>query len=293
MNHCCPNSKCENYKTKESVVKDGSYFRKGDSSFVTRLKCSSCGKRFSNSTSTLEYRQKKRRENLPLLKLLCSGISMRRAGWLLNLHQITVARKLIYLAKKSRIDNSQFLENLKDNPVKNFQFDDLITSEHTKMKPISITVAVNKDNREILGLKVCQIPAFGLLAKKSVRKYGYRKSFHKLSLEKLFESIKETINPTAHVESDEHKTYLEIVKKYLPRVTHERYKGGRGAITGQGELKKLNYDPLFTVNHTCAMLRGNINRLIRKTWCTTKNSERLQDHLDIYMYFHNQLYLKR
>ena len=64
-------------------------------------------------------------------------------------------------------------------------------------------------------------------------------------------------------------------------------------MTGQGELKKLRFDPLFALNHTCAMLRANINRLFRRTWCTTKKKECLEDHLAVYMDFHNRVLLAR
>jgi len=38
--------------------------------------------------------------------------------------------------------------------------------------------------------------------------------------------------------------------------THRTVKGRRGSIAGQGELKKIGFDPLFSLNHTCAMLRA-------------------------------------
>jgi hypothetical protein len=67
----------------------------------------------------------------------------------------------------------------------------------------------------------------------------------------------------------------------------------KGSVVGQGQLKKVNFDPLFVVNHTCAMMRANINRLIRKTWCTTKDPLKLKDHLDVFIYFYNQSLLKK
>ena len=68
-------------------------------------------------------------------------------------------------------------------------------------------------------------------------------------------------------------------------VQHEL--GEKGCVAGQGELKKVGKDPLFHINHTLAMLRANINRLFRRTWCTTKDPERLKDHLAIYTWVHN------
>ncbi len=49
------------------------------------------------------------------------------------------------------------------------------------------------------------------------------------------------------------------------------------------ELKKKQFDPLFSVNHTFATMRAKINRLNRRTWCTTKLPERLADHIDIFI----------
>jgi sugar phosphate permease len=63
--------------------------------------------------------------------------------------------------------------------------------------------------------------------------------------------------------------------------------GQRGSSTGQGELKKIKFDPLFSLNHTCAMLRANVSRLFRKTWCTTKRPDQLRAHLMIYAEYHN------
>ena len=59
------------------------------------------------------------------------------------------------------------------------------------------------------------------------------------------------------------------------------------SYTWQGELKRTGWDPLFTINHTLAMLRDNIKRLTRRTWCTTKQQSALEDVIAIYMHFHN------
>ncbi|MEQ1722809.1 MAG: hypothetical protein ABL930_06505, partial [Pseudobdellovibrio sp.] len=55
----------------------------------------------------------------------------------------------------------------------------------------------------------------------------------------------------------------------------------------QGELKKIGFDPLFSLNHTCAMMRAKVSRLIRRTWNTTKKPERLSEHLALAVLHHN------
>ncbi len=215
---------------------------------------------------------------------------MRRAARHLRIHRTTVERKFKYLARKARKSNRNFLETRKDK-VQHLQFDDLITIEHTKLKPLTVSIAVDARTRHILGAKVARIGAFGHLAELSRKKYGKRSNRHSQALTALFQAIAPTISSTALIESDEHKRYAEFVERYLPHRVFKQYKGGRGCIAGQGELKKLANDPLFILNHTCAMLRANINRLIRKTWCTTKRPGRLQMHLEIFIDYYNKDYL--
>ena len=290
MNFKCP-KKCHlkepgmTPKTK----KRGFFFRKSDSRKIQRYTCLICGKGFSKATFSSCYKQKKRRFNEVLFKLLSSGVSMRRAALILKLHRTTVKRKLVFLANRSKKRHKELLIKLQKNPVLNFQFDDLITIEHTKMKPLSISLAVDTDKRVILGAEVSRIPAFGLLAEKSRKKYGQRPNDHSIGLLKLFEKIQKVVHKNATIKSDEHKLYSKFVKKFFPKGEYLRFKGKRGSIAGQGELKKVKFDPLFVLNHTCAMLRANINRLVRKTWCTTKDPEMLQNHLHIYMDFHNSV----
>src|SRR5690606_19787786 len=113
-------------------------------------------------------------------------------------------RKFDFLAQKSKIWQDKMLEKLKDNPIDHLQFDDLITTHHTKLKPLSVTVAVHPRSRLILHCEVSQIPAFGHLAKLSRKKYGKRISKHKEGLKNLFEKITPCIEKKALVESDMH-----------------------------------------------------------------------------------------
>lgn len=288
MNYGCPNLQCKNYQRHESIIKNGRFKRKSDSRYVQKFKCISCQKQFSKATFSLEKYQKKRRINLKVLEGLSSGLSMRRIAKNLRVDKKTIKRKVDYLALKCESKNNKFLQKIK---VTHMQFDDLITIEHTKLKPLSITVAVDVNNRYILGAEVSKIPAFGHLAQRSRKKYGLRKSEHKKGLRVLFEKIHKSVLKEALITSDEHKFYLYFVKKYFSFAEYKQYKGEKSCIAGQGELKRVKRDPLFCINHTCAMLRANINRLMRRTWCTSKDPNMLKKHLEIFIYYYNHIYL--
>jgi len=288
MNPRCPYSKCPNCQTSNDVVRDGFFFRKDDSKKIQRFKCKNCSRKFSLASYSSAYRQKKRRSNHKLLLLFASGISKRRAAILEGLNRKTIDRKFLFLAKLCREKNQKWLtQQFKETPAKEVQFDDLITIEHTKLKPVSVTAIVEKGSRKILGTKVSQIGAFGHLAEISRKKYGKRKNNHREKLNELFLEVRGYIDLKAQFESDEHSFYPKVIAIHFPDAKHIRYKGGRSCIAGQGELKKLAFDPLFAINHTYAMFRANINRLFRKTWNTTKKLDHLQDHLDIYTFAFN------
>jgi len=169
------------------------------------------------------------------------------------------------------------------------QFDEMETHEHTKLKPLSIALAVDSERRKILGISVCEMPAKGLLAAKSRLKYGRRADDRKKSMTSVLKQVKDQTGETLSLRSDENPKYPLWVREVGNKWQHETVKGRRGCIAGQGELKKIGFDPLFSLNHTCAMIRANVNRLFRRTWCTTKRRDRLQDHLDLYVEFHNQV----
>lgn len=218
-------------------------------------------------------------------KLLCSGVSLRRSARILNLNKNTIVRKLLYLASQAELELNKSNESYPKAQI--VEFDDLETFEHTKLKPLAVTMAVEHKTRRILGFEVSVMPAKGRLSKLSVKKYGYRRDERAQGRKKLFEKMKHLINEDATIKSDMNPHYGACVKRHFPKSTHQVFKGQRGSITGQGELKKVRFDPLFSLNHTYAMARANINRLFRKTWCTTKKPERLKAHLMVYAHFHN------
>ncbi len=288
MKRNCPKKSCHS----DQIIKNGFYFRKNDSRKIQRFKCVRCDTKFSASTGTLEFGQKKRRVNFLLLKLFCSKVSQRRAAKIAGVNKNTVAHKFDYWAKKAELKNRKFNEKLAKNPAQHIQFDDLITKEKTKLKPLSVTVAVDVTRKYILCAEVSQIAAFGHLAKISRKKYGKRKSNHLENLNSTFSELTKVVGERALIESDEHRNYEPVVRRYFPRAEYLQYKSEKGCIAGQGELKKVSFDPIFQINHTLAMMRDSIATMVRRSWCCTQDPKRLTGHMQIFIYYYNQIYLK-
>lgn len=287
MPKLCP--RCELNKDNQNlctnIIRHGSYYRTSDSKRVMRFLCLNCQKTFSNATFSPCFGQKKRHKNEALRRLLASGISLRRSARVLNLNRITVVRKFLFLGGKAEFNlavRNSFLQR-----AKKIEFDDMETFEHTKCKPLSITLAVESSTRRILGFSVSQMKAKGLLTKKA-KKYGTRPDKRSEGRAELFRKIQQYVDEEAQIKSDKNPHYEADVREFFPNARYTQYKGKRGSSSGQGELKKIKFDPLFSLNHTCAKMRADINRLFRKTWCTTKKAERLALHLAIFADFHNE-----
>lgn len=288
----CPSCrlKPEYSSHRSNVVRFGFFYRTSSAKYIQRYRCVDCSKCFSAALQEPTYWQKKRQKNEPLNRLLCSGVSQRRAAILLFLNRKTVVRKLHFLAFHARLEMSQ--RNLISPLAMSMEFDDLETFEHSKCKPLSVTLAVESKSRRILGLRVSSMSAKGLLTRKAER-YGFRPDTRAKARQSLFSEIRPLIATGATIKSDSNPYYARPVKKHFPDCNYRQYLGKRGSLGGQGELKKVRFDPLFSLNHTCAKLRADINRLARRTWCTTKKAEGLEAHLYLYANFHNNYFLSK
>ncbi|MCO5141726.1 MAG: transposase [Oligoflexia bacterium] len=268
------------------VVRNGHFFRTADSKRIQRYRCLHCKCSFSKATSDLFYRHRKRRKHHLLTGLLCSGVSQRRAAKLLNIDPKTVARKFHLLALKAQYSFRS--KNLMHKKAERIEFDDLETFEHSKCKPLSVTLVVESKTRRILEVAVSSMPAKGLLAKKARQRYGLRKDQRAQGRRYVFSRLKDLVEERVKIKSDSNPHYRMEVEKFFPLALYTQVLGKRGSLGGQGELKKVRFDPLFSLNHTCAKFRADINRLIRKTWCTTKMQRGLYDHLILYADYHNR-----
>ena len=270
---------------RSSLVRDGFYHRIDDSKFIQRIRCKDCSKKFSNATFTKTYRQKRRRINQTVRLCLASNMCPRDIAELVSVNIKTVASRLVWLAKLSREKNHHNLQAflLKHGPITTVQFDDLLTFEHTNCKPLTVPMAVIDEVRIPLGFRIASIPAFGRLAALSRARYGKRADASYKARHELFQELKALLPSDVHFKTDGHKQYPKLINKYFPQATHSIHISDRGSVVGQGELKKTRFDPLFTVNHSFANIRAKVNRLNRRTWCTTKHPDRLADHIDIYI----------
>jgi transposase-like protein len=264
----------------------GFYFRTSESKRIQRYQCRLCKITVSPSTFSPWCGQKKRMINEAVRQLLARGVSLRNTAAALRLNRKTIDRKLEALGfhAASELDRQNRARTTKSRVI---ELDDLETFEHTKCKPISVTLAVESRTRRILALDVSTMPAKGLLVKKAM-KYGEREDGRAAARTAVLTTLQDLVHKDVVIKTDANPHYPPDIKRHFPMARQVTYLSRRSSLGGQGELKKTVFDPLFSINHTCAMARYRVSRLIRRTWCTTKRIDRLWLHLMIFAQFHNE-----
>jgi hypothetical protein len=250
-----------------------------------------CKRTFSSARFFPCFGQKKRFLNPEIHRLYTSAVSQNRIALLLQINPKTVVRKFLFLGLQAKLKREAQLQKLAQSsePLKEFEFDEMESFERSKCLPVSIPLVVLPGSRKILSFRVASMPANGLLAEVSRKKYGKRADERAQAADALFSELKGIFEPDVLIRTDQNPKYPGWLKPHFPKAQHQQIKGKRGSAIGQGELKKVVFDPLFSLNHTCAMIRANVNRLMRRTWCTTKKLEHLRAHLELYIQFHNKV----
>lgn len=283
----CPNAKCQHHKDGAEgfrYIKKGYFKTQWNRQPVPRYQCKNCGKFFSASTmKPLVYRQKKPKVAGEVFKFYASGVSQRRLAICLGVNRKTVVRKFLMLARQARIAHEAFVAkgNLKTSWA---QFDEMETYEHTKMKPLSIALAVVGKTGQIIEAQAAPMRCKGHLAKASNEKYGWRQDTRDAAREDVMLMVKKCARKDLLVVTDKKTSYIKMVRKYLPGATHERYLRKPSKL---GQSRHNKDDMLFTLNYTCAKIRGDLSRMARRTWVTTKAQWALQAHLDLYIAWNN------
>lgn len=214
---------------------------------------------------------------------MMNGNTQRGTARILKCSRHTVEKKLLWLKKHHAKEKFIFSQHL--------QIDAMETIEHTKLKPLTIPICVDADYK-IVATEIGRINAKGHLAAISLKKYGPRPNELESSLRNLLLKLKTRAPHPLTITTDSHPLYPKLIKEFFPLSEHIQV-SSRDKLQKHRELiyssqRKKIFDPMFALNQRCAMLRADLRRLTRRSWCTTKNIENLKSQLELYAIFNNQ-----
>ncbi len=198
----------------------------------------------------------------------------------------TIVRKFLFMAAQARLIHDAKLASGVWK-VESIQFDEVETFEHTRLKPLSIALAVDEKSGDLLAVSVSPFAAKGKMAAFALQKYGFRPDRREAGRKDVLEQIQK-LEPKV-ITTDFHPAYPKLIRKILTKTLHEkarRVKQNRNFF--HKNRRRNTKDKLFRLNFCAAKIRHDLSRMGRKVWVTTKKLERLQAHLDLYFAFHNQ-----
>jgi transposase-like protein len=285
----CPNPTCTNHNPTGSdwYVKYGYFTPRSTRQKTPRYKCKNkdCGKIFSAHTEKKSVWQKKPSINVPLFKLLVSGVSLRRASEILDVDYNTVIFHFEYLADQSKEMHHKHMQTLKTSFI---QVDELETFVHARAKALSVPMAVRFKTGEILGFAVAKMPAKGKLADIGISHYDWVVDERPLKFQSMLTSIQQCFKPSITFKSDAKGAYKTWIAKVVPHAQIEQIVGNKNVPRGSDK----QFDELFAINNTFARMRHDMNRLARKTWSTTKSISGLEKHIWLYVAWNNGYKIK-
>ncbi len=200
----------------------------------------------------------------------------------LGVNRKTIVRKFLYLAARAREAHGNWLALQSPSPA--VQFDEMETFEHTRLKPVSLALAVDARTGNILSFAVEPMGYKGRLAHIARRKYGPRKDLSARGIARVLSDLDQVSSKSLVLTTDDSPRYPKLIRGLLPEAFHRSVRRVPSVVAKR--RRNLN-DPLFALNITAAKLRNDLSRLGRKTWVTTKKLERLDAHLALYLAWNN------
>jgi hypothetical protein len=244
-----------------------------------------CGRCFSSQTFKDTYRQKKPELNAAIFKLYSSAMTQRRMAKVLQINRKTVVRKFLFLAELAKKTHRAFLSKIKEQGIA-VQFDEMESFEHTRLKPLSIALAVNSQNGHLISLAVAPFACKGKRASLARQKYGHRPDKRPEARLSVLNDLY-PFNPST-ITTDQHLGYPALIKETLPESIHLQTKRVLQSHSLFVKNRRRNRnDALFALNLTCAKIRHDLSRMGRRVWVTTKKATCLEAHLFLYIAFHN------
>lgn len=288
----CPRDDCPSLSTghRRWCLK-GRYPRACDGRTVQRFLCLECHRTFSTQTFRVDYRLKRPQLHHDLIGPFVSKVTHRQAARVLGCSRKTVAHRLQLLGAHCRDFHLRRLELARKRGGLRgvFQLDELETFEHSRrLAPVTMPVLIERKSYFVVDVESAPLPCRGRLSEddrlrklEREREQGVRRSGSRQAVSKCFEALADhhASQGPVRVQTDKKSTYQTILaRRFAGRLEHERH---------SSKAKRDYANPLFPINHTLAMMRDGISRLVRRTWAASKLRERLERHAWMWVAWRN------
>ena len=289
---CCPRPKCPSRTGQPfRFILKGTYKRHCDGVEVQRYRCQVCRRTFSTQTFRLSCGLRRPWLTGRIFDGFVSKVTMRQSARTIGCTRKTVAQRLRLIAHHCALTHAIVLERARraGGLPGDFQLDELETFEGSRrLQPVTMPVLIELHTRFVVHVEVGTLPARGNLSKRDeARKieleavHGKRTSESNAAVKACFTVLKHVVPKGRHhvISTDRKPSYAKILRElFKPPYTHARH---------SSTTARTPNNPLFPINHTLAMMRDGMSRIVRRTWATTKKRERLSWHAWIWNGYRN------
>ncbi len=294
---CCPRSDCPSAAPAGPPFRfrcRGRFVRLCDRRIVRRFHCHACRKSFSVQTFRLDYRLHRPEITHLIFDAFVSKITQRQAARTIGCARHTVRRRLLLLARHTAEFQERALERAASRGVlqDTFQLDELETFERDRrLRPVTFPVLIHRESRFVVHVESAALPSRGGLRPRDLarkremeRVEGVRRSGSRAAVKRCFERLAETLGRGACpvIETDSKPSYATVLAEVLPRGRYVHTKHS-------GKLPRTVKNPLWPINHTLAMLRDGMSRLVQRTWGVSKERDWLTLHAWIWIAYRNYI----
>ena len=287
---CCPIPQCPSSRKEAPFLwrKRGHYVRACDGRAVQRFLCLACLTSFSVQSFRLDYRHRKPHLNGRIFDLFISKVTHRQAARILRTRRRTIERRLTLYGGQARLFQQARLQGKRIDGV--FLLDELETFEQNRrLKPVTMPLLIERESRFFVHLETAALPARGpLSAKNQLKKeelerlHGKRRSGSTAAVTRCFEAL------ARHHKEGKPALILTDCKTSYPVILNAVFKQESPNHKRTSSKRKRDpKNPLFAINHSFAMLRDGISRLVRRTWAHSMKRERLAQHAWIHLLWRN------
>jgi len=114
--------------------------------------------------------------------------------------------------------------------------------------------------------------------------YGKRRSGSRDAVRRTLNLLREMLpeGMLVNIQTDRKSTYRSLIRIIFSDCL--------GSHVRESSRRRRDYsNVLFPINHTLAMMRDGISRLVRRSWGVSKHRQRLDDHLAIWIAYRNYI----
>jgi transposase-like protein len=292
----CPNPSCTSRRTNSAFrfKRRGHYQRKCDGRKVQRFHCLECNTSFSSQTFRTDYRWHKPSLHLRVFEGLVSKTSLRQMARILEVRRPTIERRFRRLGKQAKDFHLAMLRRANSGAGINgvFQLDEQETFEiDRRLRPVTFPVLIERSTYFVVHGQAAPMGSRGRLTPKKQKQRikleaeeGRRKSGSRGAVLSCFQALSNAheMGVGIDLQTDKKSSYNRLFKKAVGNqfASHQ---------TVSGRAPRCYGSILFPINHTLAMMRDGISRLVRRSWCVSKLRSRLEQHFWVWVAYRNYI----